>query len=120
MILCSVLLYVILSSFVNLSSGSRDTELAKQELLKAREYVRLASENIANEDIFSLHIENGENILTDIASQNLFANDVDKIEEDISVLKKQFNGIETFLVSDENTLYSSDSLSDPVKIVSVA
>lgn len=120
MIVCAVFLYVLLSGFVNLSSGSRDTELAKQELLKAREYVRLASENIANEDIFSLHIENGESILKEIASQNLFSNDVDKIEEDISVLKKQFNGIETFLISDENTLYTSEGLTDPIKVVSVA
>ncbi len=120
MIVCSIILYTILSGFVSISSGNRDAEEAKVNLLQAREYVRLASENINNPDIFSLNIKNGEDIITAIQQQELFLNDVSKVRDDISLLKKQFNGIETFTSTEDNTLYISESIKNPVKIVSVA
>jgi len=120
MFVCFVLLYFILSSFVSLSSGTRDTEQSKEDLLKAREFVRFASENINNPDIFSLYIEDGETLAQEIADKELFLNDVGKILDDITVLKKQFNGIETFVINENNTLYASPDLTDPVKVVSVS
>jgi len=120
MFICFVFLYFILSSFLSLSSVTRDTEDSKEDLLKAREFVRLASENINNPDIFSLYIEDGEKIAQEITDKELFLNDVGKILDDITVLKKQFNGIETFVASENNTLYASPDLTKPVKVVSVA
>ena len=119
MVICFIFLYTILSSVVNISSGVRDTESSKETLLKAREYVRLASENISNPDAFSLDIEKWEELAHEIQKKELFLNDVSKILDDISVLKKQFNGIETFTITEENTFFASKKMEQPVKILSV-
>lgn len=120
MVICFVLLYTIISSFISLSWGIRDTELYKENLLKARENVRLASENINNPDMFSLYIEDGQKLAEEIQAQELFLNDVGKVLDDISVLKKQFNGIETFATTPENTLYTlQEEDTTLVKVVSV-
>lgn len=120
MIVCFVMLYTVLSGFMSLSSWVRDTEESKENLLKAREYVRLASENINNPDMFSLYISDGETLVTDIKEKELFLNDVSKILDDISILKKQFNGIETFAPTEEGVLFESGDLQKPVKVVSVS
>ena len=120
MILSVALLYFILSSFLSFSSGTRDLETEKQNLLKARELVRLASENINNPEAFSLYIEDSENIVQIIKGKELFLNDVSKVLDDIGVLKKQFNGIETFVATPENTLFSSETPLDSVKVVSIS
>jgi len=46
----------------------------------------------------------------------MFLNDIAKINDDINILKKQFNKIETFEESPENILYTQD-FENPVKIV---
>lgn len=115
-----LLLYFVISSFVSLSSTINNSEQAKQDLFQARELVRSASENIGNPDMFSLYIEESEKLIQSIQTQQLFLNDVTKIFNDISILKQQFNGIETFTATDENTLYTSENISSPVKVLSIS
>ncbi len=120
MVVCAVFLYIMLSGVIGISNKVSNTEQYKQQLLTAREHVRLASENITNPDIFELQIESSENLVKEIQDQNLFANDIEKIQEDISILKKQFNGIETFIPSEQTTIFESESLENPVKVLGVA
>ena len=112
-----VLLYGIVSGVIRATSNTNNIEASKEDLIKAKEYIRLASENVNNPDIFSLNVKQAEDIVNAIQEKNLFLNDVGKILDDIWVIKKQFNGIETFEKSSENLVYGGLVSDDTVKIL---
>lgn len=70
-----------------------------EDLEKAKTFVVVASENINNQDLFNLNINKAEDIITIIKWEKLFSNDLNKMKDDIWILKKQFNWVEIF---DEN------------------
>lgn len=111
-----IFLYSILSTLVSVTTQNQEKELAKENILKAKTYLRLASENIANPDIFESNILNAENILKEIEEDELYLSDVAKISDDLNILKKQFNKIEIFEENPENVIYE-DSFQNPVKII---
>jgi len=111
-----ILLYVIISWLVWLSNNSVGENLSKENLLKARNFIRLASENISNPEIFELNIKSSEDIIDNIKNKNLFLNDIKKINDDISIIKKQFNKVEFFSVKENNILYKDD-LTNSIKII---
>ncbi len=115
-----ILLYGIVSGVIRATSSTNDIEASKENLIKAKEYIRLASENINNPDIFTLNVKQAEDIVYEIQDKKLFLNDVGKILDDIWVIKKQFNGIETFEKSPENLVYWDLSEDDTVKILKTA
>jgi hypothetical protein len=55
-------------------------------------------------------------LIKDIEKQNIFLNDILKINDDINILKKQFNKIEIFEQTLENSIYT-EKIKNPVKIV---
>ena len=112
-----ILLYGIVSGVIRATSSTNDIEASKEDLIKAKEYIRLASENINNPDIFTLNVKQAEDIVYEIQDKKLFLNDIGKILDDIWVIKKQFNGIETFEKSPENLVYGELSSDDTVKIL---
>lgn len=105
------LLYSIIGWLLSSTSTSRDVENSRELLTQAKEYIRLANENIANPDVFELNIQKAEENVYQIQDKQLFLNDINKILEDISIIKKQFNGVEVFDNSDDklvtNTLPES-------------
>ena len=111
------LLYGIVSWVIRATSNTNNIEASKEDLIKAKEYIRLASENINNPDIFTLNVKQAEDIVYEIQEKKLFLNDVGKIFDDIWVIKKQFNGIETFEKSPENLVYGDLDSEDTVKIL---
>ena len=112
-----VLLYGIVSWVIRATSSTNDIEASKENLIKAKEYIRLASENINNPDIFTLNVKQAEDIVYEIQDKKLFLNDIGKILDDIWVIKKQFNWIETFEKSPENLVYWELDSEDTVKIL---
>ena len=111
-----VVLYSILSTVVWITTQNEQKEEAKQNVVKAKTYLRLASENIASADIFETNIKNAENIIAEIQDDELFLSDVSKINDDINILKKQFNKVEVFEYWVENTIFNEGFI-DPVKII---
>ncbi len=109
-------LYSILSTVIWISTQNEEKEIAKQNILLARDYIKVASENIANTDIFELNIKNAENLISKIKEKQLFLNDISKVSDNINILKKQFNKIEIFDENPENIIYT-ESFKNPVKIV---
>jgi hypothetical protein len=73
--------------------------------MKAKTFLRIAAENIANADVFELNIKNAEELLNTTKESQIFLNDIAKINDDINILKKQFNKIEIFEESPENIIY---------------
>jgi hypothetical protein len=96
-ILVSVfLLYAIIGGVLGNSKVSKDVANSQLNLEKAREYIRVANENIANPDVFDLNIKKAEEIVYEIKDKKLFLNDLSKILDDITIIKKEFNGVESF------------------------
>ncbi len=111
-----VFLYSILSTVVSISTQNEQKDLAKENVIKARNYLKIASENVANTSVFEENITKSEELLKLIKKDEIFINDVAKISEDISILKKQFNKIEVFQESPDSIIYSGN-LENPVKIL---
>jgi len=109
-------LYSILSTVAWITTQNEQKELAKENIIKARTYIRIASENIANPDSFELNINNAESLIADIEKNQIFLNDIAKINDNINILKKQFNKIEIFDESPENIIYQ-EKFENPVQIV---
>lgn len=100
------LLYSIIWWIVGNTIEGWKTNEYKDYLIEAREYLRLANENIANPESFNLNIEKSEELLTKVKEENLFLSDVNSIEDDISIIKKQFNWIETFETDTSNVVFA--------------
>lgn len=118
-ILLSVfLLYSILSSIVtNTIEWWKNAEY-KTYLIESREYLRLANENITNPEAFDLNIKKSEELAMKVKEENLFLNDVNSLIDDISIIKKQFNWVETFETTAWNMIFKWD-FSDWIRIVEV-
>jgi len=115
-IISLVLIYQVLSTLVSVSTNNNTKEIAKTELIEAKSYIRIASENIANQSNFELNIKNAEELIDQIREKKIFLNDIEKINDDINILKKQFNKIETFDQSIDNALFQGN-LESAVKII---
>jgi hypothetical protein len=46
-------------------------------LIQAREYIRLANQNIANPEAFTLNIKKAEELVNKVKEQELFLNDIE-------------------------------------------
>ena len=110
-------LYSILSTVASITTQNEEKELAKENIIKAKTYLRIASENIANPDSFDLNISNAEKLIKEIEKNKVFLNDIQKVNDNINILKKQFDKIEIFEESPENIIYA-EHIKNPVKIIS--
>ena len=111
-----IFLYSVLSTVVWITSQNEEKELATNNIISAKSFLKIAADNIANPETFELNIENAKNLLDEIEKEQIFLNDVAKINDDINILKKQFNKIEIFKENPENIFYD-DIIEKPVKIV---
>ncbi|MDD5770114.1 MAG: hypothetical protein PHE25_04035 [Candidatus Gracilibacteria bacterium] len=115
-ILSTFLLYSIISGVIGKSiESSKNTEY-KNNLIQAREYIRIANQNIANPEAFNLNIKKAEDLIVKVKDEQLFLNDVESIQSDISIIKKQFNGIEIF-DSNTNNLIFKGNFKDSFKLI---
>lgn len=105
---CLIFLFSLVSTFVNITTEDKTKESSKNKLQSAKTYLSLASENLNNMDVFELHVKEAEKIIAEIEAQKMFLNDVDKIQDEIWILKKQFNKIESFKASTDNAIFESN------------
>lgn len=98
-VLSTFFLFLIISSILSKSIENSKTVEYKNDLIQAREFIRLANQNLANEEAFELNIKKAEELVEKVSQEKLFLNDVENINDDISIIKKQFNWVEIF---DEN------------------
>nr|MDD3720038.1 hypothetical protein [Candidatus Gracilibacteria bacterium] len=99
------ILYTTISSLVTKTGKTEVINDSKKDLQDAKEFISLASENISNQDIFSENIKKAESLLTSLREKNLFLTDIQKLDDDIQTIKKQFNLVETFDESDDKLIY---------------
>jgi hypothetical protein len=111
------LLYSIISGILSTSTTTREVTNSKQALIQAREYIKLANENLANPDIFALNMKKAEDLVYEIQDKQLFLNDISKILDDITIIKKQFNGVESFEENAERMVLKNGKWSFPIKVL---
>jgi len=111
-----ILLYSILSTVIWITTQSEQKETSKNNIIIAKSYLKVASENIANPDVFEKNIKNAEDLLLETENNGLYLSDIEKINDNLNILKKQFNKIEIFEENPENIIYEWD-FKNPVKIV---
>lgn len=112
------LMYNVLINVVTVSTLNNEKQVAKQDLEEAISYVQIASENVINTDIFDLNINKALEIVTTLEKKQLFLNDINKLTNDINILKKQFNKIEVFSDNTDKALYTWN-LQDSIKIIKI-
>lgn len=111
-----VLLYVIISGIIWISSGTKTTALYKEKLNEATRYKNLATQNVNNPEVFSLNIEKSEELISEIKEKDLFKLQRESLLDEVNLLKKQFNWIETFNAPIEDFAYTWD-LTNTIKIL---
>lgn len=99
------LLYSTISSLVSKTWKTEIVNDSKKELQDAKDFLKLASENVDNQDVFSENIKKVETLLWTLKEKKLFLSDIQKLDDDIKTIKKQFNLIETFDESSEKLVY---------------
>ncbi len=111
-----LLLGIILSFFVlygtinSIISKTWKTEIindSKKDLQDAKDFVKLAAENISNQEVFAENMKKAEEKLVVLRNKNLFLTDIQKLDDDINIIKKQFNLVETFDESSNKLIYNS-------------
>lgn len=115
-LLSTILLYWIISWVIWKSIENSTNTQYKENLIQAREYIRLANQNITNPEAFTLNIKKAEELIATVKEQELFLNDIEWILSDISIIKKQFNWIEIF-DSNTNNLIFKWNFKDSIKLI---
>lgn len=119
--LSAIFLYTILSSFLSVANTVSSTDDLRESLVWAQQNIQIASQNINNEDTFTLNIDQASEIIKNLEEEKLFLWDVQVLKDRIGILQKQFNGIESFTTNSENTLYNfGEAGENIVKVVSVS
>lgn len=108
-------LYYTLSTLVSITTQTEVKETAKNNLIEVKNIIRIASENIANPDVFEKNINDAEALVAEVEKQEIYLWDLSKITDEINILKKQFNKIEIFEENETNLIYALNS-NDNVKI----
>ena len=109
-------LYKIINHTVSTTNNSKNIILEKKQLKEAQIYVRKASENATNKDLFELNISNAKKIINKLEKKHLFLNDIKNLKEKISNLKKSFEWIESFKENKNNKIIDFKA-EDSIKII---
>lgn len=106
--LCILFLYSTLSGIVNVATTNKQQEQNQELLTQARGLINLASNNVGNEALFEKNISDAEDLIAQIKQEGSYLLDIQKMQSDINILKKQFNKIETFDNFADNEVYSGN------------
>lgn len=113
------LLYWVISGFLSVASQTQSVEAAKESLINAQKLVEQARENMNNTDMFSLNIVQAQERIAQLEEKKLFLENIALLKDDISLLQKQFNGIESFENTSANTIHQFQTPAEVIKILSI-
>lgn len=110
------MIYHLINGVIKVTTVNNAKETAKQNIAQIKTYIKIASENVTNSDAFDLNIKNAQALITKMTAEKIFINDLEKINDDINILKKQFNKVETFDENSKNAIFE-DTIDGGVKII---
>jgi len=110
-ILISVwLLYAVIGWILSNQLAKSMPEQYKNKLIEAKLILERTNKDIGNKEVFDANIKKAEDMIFEVRWKNVFLNDVNKLLDYISVLKKQSNGIETInLVPEKQEIAFNDA-----------
>lgn len=89
-------LYLIISSLFSAQNSTTVPEEYKNKLIEAQLIIEKSNKDLGNREVFNENIKKAESIIFEVRDKQIFLNDVKKLLTDISILKKQMNGVESF------------------------
>lgn len=111
-----ILLYMIVSGIFFTATQNSTKQEAENQIQDVKFLVEEAQKNVSNPGFFNNNIEKAEALIKEIENKKLYANDIQKIKEDINLLKKQFDKIEIFSSWVSNLIYAEES-ADKQKVI---
>jgi hypothetical protein len=106
--LCIIFLYNSLSSIISVTTNNQEKEVNIEKLEQAKNLIRQASDNVANTNAFEKFISEAEIIIESVKSEKIFLSDIDIMQNNVNILKKQFNKIETFEDDIDKQIYAGN------------
>lgn len=106
--ICVIFLYSSLSNIISVTTNNEEKQVNIDKLEQAKNFIRQASDNVANTNAFEKSISEAESIIETVKSEKIFLSDIEKMQKNIHVLKKQFNKIETFEGNAEQQIYAGN------------
>jgi len=103
-IVCVTMLYLIISSLLGIGGNSTADGKLKNMLIESQQYLEKAGKDFANKDAFHESIQKSEDILYEVRKDQKFSKEVDKQFNTISILKKEFYGIQSFSLDQNNAI----------------
>jgi hypothetical protein len=103
-----IFLYSSLSNIISVTTNNEEKQVNVDKLEQAKNFIRQASDNVANTNAFEKSISEAESIIETVKSEKIFLSDIEKMQKNIHVLKKQFNKIETFEGNAEQQIYAGN------------
>lgn len=104
------LLYAVVGSILSSQLQKSMPEQYKNKLIEAKLILERTNKDIGNKEVFDSNIKKAEDMIFEVRWKNVFLNDVNKLLDYISVLKKQSNWIETInLTPDKQEIVFNDA-----------
>ncbi|EKD66816.1 MAG: hypothetical protein ACD_49C00009G0041 [uncultured bacterium (gcode 4)] len=104
-------LYLIISGIISQNVSSSVPVEYKNKLIEAKLILERTNKDLGNKDIFYANIKNAENLIFEVRDKQIFLNDVKKLLDHISILKKQANWIESFELTKDKALIELNNFS---------
>jgi hypothetical protein len=101
-----LLLFGIIQSLFNPLSNPFIPEEYKNKLIEAELILSKVGKDLGNREAFDLNIKRAETIIYEVREKQLFAEDVKKLLDLVSILKKEMNGITSFIPAKNQTEYA--------------
>lgn len=95
-LVCAFLLYATISAIFQQKTDLAVPEEYKNRLIEAQLILEKAGKDLANKEVFKANLKKAEDLIFEVRGKGVYLNDVKRLLDTISILKKQMNGIESF------------------------
>ncbi|MFB0965105.1 MAG: hypothetical protein QMC36_05470 [Patescibacteria group bacterium] len=95
-VVCAFLLYATIAAIFQQKTDLAVPEEYKNRLIEAQVILDKAGKDLANKEVFKANLKKAEDLIFEVRGKNVYMNDVKRLLDSISILKKQMNGIESF------------------------
>lgn len=95
-VVCAFLLYVTIAAIFQQKTDLAVPEEYKNRLIEAQIIIDKAGKDLANKEVFKSNLKTAEDLIFEVRGKGVYLNDVKRLLDSISILKKQMNGIESF------------------------
>ncbi len=110
------LLILIIRSLFYTSMMTAVPEEYKNKLIEAQQILGRSSRDMANKELFKENLAKAESLVFEVRDKKVFANDVKSLLEQISVMKRQLNGIESYSFDSHPVDFNLPKDSEPIAV----